>query len=136
MFALIRRDLTDTGGRLSQVTIVPPENLHPNKPYWVPVVEEVTDTSTGPDKVVSGWVETVEVARILRARTIRDKTSGEMDTEDQAQFDNALNISGPDRAMLRLIFEVGKAGKTGNWAFFDSVVDAATFKELVWKLIR
>ncbi len=105
MFALINRDLTDTGKRKAQVEIVPPADLHPDKPYWVPVVEEVTDTSTGPNKVVSAWVETVEVARLLRARTIRDKTAGELDTEDADRVDRLLLDSGVMRALAKVEFD-------------------------------
>ncbi len=136
MFALINRDLTDTGKRKAQVDIVAPADLHPAKPYWVPVVEETTDTSTGPDRVVSAWVETVEVDRLLRARTIRDKTAGELDAEDQARVDALLLNSGVTRALAQMLFEVAKAGKTGNWTFFDGVTNAATFKTLLKGLIR
>ncbi len=136
MFALINRDLTDTGKRKAQVDIVPPGDLHPDKPYWVPVVEETTDTSTGPDRVVSAWVETVEVARLLRTKTIRDKTAGELDAEDQDRVDRLLLESGVMRAFGLMMFELGKAGKTGDWSFFDSVTDKPTFKALFMGLIR
>ncbi len=137
MFALINRDLTDTGKRYDQIVeLIPASDLHPAKPYWVPVVEEVTDTSTGPEKVVSPWVETVEVARLLRARTIRDKTAGELDDEDQERVDALLLNSGVTRALAQMLFEVAKAGKTGDWAFFDSATNASTFKTLIKGLIR
>ena len=106
MFALINRDLTDTGKRRAQVDIVSPDDLHPDKPYWVPVIEETTDTSTGPNKVVSAWVETVEVARLLRARTIRDKTAGEIDAEDQTRVDRLLLESNVMRAVATVQFEI------------------------------
>lgn len=106
MFALINRDLTDTGKRKAQVEIVAPADLHPDKPYWVPVVEEVTDTSTGPDRVVSPWVETVEAARLLRARTIRDKTQAEINSEDTTRVNRLLADSGVTRALAKMLFQI------------------------------
>ena len=106
MFALINRDLTDTGNRKAHVDIVSPGDLHPDKPYWVPVEIVETDTSTGPDKVVSPWVETVEVARLLRSRTIRDKTSGELDAEDTARADSLLADPGALRAVARMLHNI------------------------------
>ena len=106
MFALINRNLTDTGKRKALVDVVPPADLHPAKPYWVPVVQETADTSTGPDRVVGAWVETVEVARLLRTRTIRDKTAGEIDAEDQTRVDSLLLDSGVMRAIAQALFQV------------------------------
>ena len=76
MYAKITRALTDTGER-SDWTTPPPskDDLAPHKAYWVPVVEETTDTSTTDDVVVSPWVDTVEATRLLRTRTIRDKVN-------------------------------------------------------------
>ncbi len=105
MFAKINRDLTDTGERKEQVNIIPPEDLHPLKPYWVPVVDEITDTSTGPDIVTSAWVETVEAARLLRALTIRDKTAAEISDGDQTRVDRLLLESGVMRALARALFD-------------------------------
>ncbi len=104
LFALINRNLTDTGSRKRDITPTPPSDLHPAKPYWVPVVSETTDTSTGPEKVVSPWVETVEIARLLRSRTIRDKTAGEIDSEDTAQVDSLASVIGLDRAQFLILF--------------------------------
>ena len=56
--------------------------------------------------------------------------------KDQALIESRFNVSGIDRAELRLLFEVIKAMKTGNLTFFDTVVDAATFKTLARSLIR
>ncbi len=133
MFALINRDLTDTGKRAGNVTIVPPDDLHPDKPYWVPVVEETSDTSTGPDKVVSAWVVTVEVDRLLRARTIRDKTPAELDAEDQARVDSLASLSGIDRAQFLIAFSHENRIRTLEGA---PPVTKAQFKTAVKGLIR
>ena len=136
LFALINRDLTDTGKRLRQASVDAMGDVPIAKPYWVPVVEETTDTSTGPNKVTSAWTETVEVARLLRARTIRDKTAGELTADDTASIDSAFSLTGIDRVEMRLIFEVVKAIKTGDATFFDTVTDEPTFKILARSLMR
>ncbi len=133
MFALINRDMTDTGKRKAQVEIVSPDDLHPDKPYWVPIVVETADTSTGPDKVVSPWVETVEVARLLRARTIRDKTAGELGAEDQTRVDNLASVSGIDRAQFLIAFSHENRIRTLEGA---PPVTKALFKTAVKGLIR
>ena len=46
---------------------------------------ETTDTSTGPDKVTTS-VETVEADRVLIAVSIRDKTQGEIDSEQTQEI--------------------------------------------------
>ena len=106
MFALINPDLTDTGKRRAFIPSPGPVPGHPHKPYWVPIEVEVDDTSTGPDRVVSAWVETVEAARLLRSRTIRDKTAAELAAEDTAQVGRLLADSGIDRALARMIFNI------------------------------
>ena len=133
MFALINRDLTDTGKRRSFVATPGPVPGHPAKPYWVPVVDETTDTSTGPDKVVSPWVETVEVARLLRARTIRDKTAGELDVEDQASVDRLLLNSGVIRALAQALFAVVNDVRVLQG---DSTITATQFKTYLKGLMR
>ncbi len=55
---------------------------------------------------------------------------------DQATVDRLLLDSGVMRAFALTMFELGKAGKTGNWAFFDDVTDKTTFKTLLKSLIR
>ena len=133
MFALINRDLTDTGKRAGNVTIVPPGDLHPDKPYWVPIVEDVTDTSTGPDKVVSPWVETVEIARLLRTRTVRDKTSAELGAEDAARIDRLLLDSGVMRALAKALFLVVNDVRTLKG---EGTITAAQFKTFLKGLVR
>ncbi len=55
---------------------------------------------------------------------------------DQATVDVLLLESGVMRAVVLMEFEVAKAGKTGDWSFFDGVTDKATFKTLLKSLIR
>ena len=55
---------------------------------------------------------------------------------DQATVDRLLLDSGVMRAFALMMFELGKAGKTGNWSFFDDVIDKATFKTLLMSMIR
>ncbi len=55
---------------------------------------------------------------------------------DQATVDALLLESGVLRAFGLMMFELGKAGKTGNWAFFDDVIDEPTFKTLFMSMIR
>ncbi len=133
LHALITRDLTDTGRRLRQASVDSPSDVPLGKPYWVPVVEETTDTSAGPDKVVSPWVETVEVARLLRARTIRDKTAGELDAEDQDRVDNLASMSGINRAQFLIAFNHENRIRTLEGA---PSVTKAQFKNAVKGLIR
>lgn len=106
LYAKINRDLTDTGKRKRLESVPPlPGEMHALKPYFVPVVEETDDASTGPNVVIGPWVETVEAARLLRARTIRDKTAAEIDAEDVSRVDRAFNATGVDRGLARLLFD-------------------------------
>ena len=57
-------------------------------------------------------------------------------TIDQANIDALLLESGVMRALALMIFEVGKAGKTGNWSFFNDVTDETTYKKLLLGMIR
>ncbi len=57
-------------------------------------------------------------------------------TIDRATVDALLLESGVMRAVALMMFEMGKAGKTGNWAFFDGVIDKPTFKTLFMSMIR
>ena len=138
LFALINQDLTDTRERKVYLNVPPLGDLGGSaKPYWVPVVEEVDDTSTRPDDLLtSPWVETVEPLRLLRSRTIRDKTPTELESEDTARVDALLLNSGVMRAFGLMLFEVAKAGRTDDWTFFTGVTNAATFKALLKSLIR
>ncbi len=60
----------------------------------------------------------------------------DLDAIDAATVDRLLLESGVMRAFALMMFEIGKAGKTGNWTFFDSVTDKATFKTLFMEQIR
>ena len=106
MFALITPNLTDTGKRNAQIATPGPVPNHPEKPYWVPIVEETDDTSGTTERVISPWVETVEVARLLRSRTIRDKTTGELDAEDTVRADRLLADPGALRAVARMLHNI------------------------------
>ena len=55
---------------------------------------------------------------------------------DQATVDAMLLNSGVMRAFGFMMFEIGKAGKTDDWSFFDGVTNLATFKTLFKSLIR
>lgn len=96
LYAKITRAMTDTGEREHMPEAPPgPDDLAAAKPYWVPVVEETDDTSTGPDKITSAWVDTVEATRLLRTRTIRDRTAQEIDdAKTQAALARIANVSG------------------------------------------
>ena len=133
MFAQINPDLTDTGNRQATVSTPGPVPGHPDKPYWVPIVEDVTDTSTGPDKVVSPWVETVEIARLLRTRTVRDKTPAELGVEDTARIDRLLLDSSVMRALAKALFLVVNDVRTLKG---EGTITAAQFKTFLKGLIR
>ncbi len=60
----------------------------------------------------------------------------DLDAIDQARIDALLMESGVSRAMAKMMFEIAKAGKTGNWEFFDGVTNLATFGTLLKSLIR
>lgn len=108
LYALINRDLTDTGER-RRFDVAPPgpADLAPGKPYYVPVVEEVSDDSTGSAPTVTEpWVETAEADRLLRSRTIRDKTAAELDAMDDSTADRAFSGVGRiERALGRALFD-------------------------------
>ncbi len=55
---------------------------------------------------------------------------------DRATVDALLLESGVMRAFALMMFEIGKAGKTGDWSFFDGVTDQATYKTLLLSMIR
>ena len=55
---------------------------------------------------------------------------------DADTVDRLLLESGVMRAIALMLFEISKAGKTGNWSFFDDVTNKATFKTLLMSLIR
>lgn len=68
-------------------TLTAPVN---GKPYWVPVVEESDDRSTGPDRVIEPPEDVIEAGRVVRKRVIRDKTKAEKDEEDLKVVDDIL----------------------------------------------
>ena len=135
MYALIANDLSSILKRreqvnLSQAITTPLPN---GKPFWVPVVEEVADTSTGPDRVVSPWVETIELTRVLRSRSIRDKTTNELDAEDVEIVNNALLKTSLMAAMLKWIFDAENRIRVLEG---DSLITEAQFKTAIKNRIR
>jgi len=105
MFAKITRDLKLTGEIKAHVDVIPPAQLAPGKPYWVPIVEQVTDISTGGDKVATPWVEVVQPDKVLRTRTIRDRTPQEIAAEDDALAARLLDDVGTFKAVGRVLFD-------------------------------
>lgn len=98
--------LRDTGDRID--LDAPPlarGDLAPGKPWWVPLVTEVSDTSTTPH-TVREVVITIEEARVLRSVTIRDKTAQEIDADRTAIVDGRFAAAGSiDRALAEIVFE-------------------------------
>lgn len=133
MFALINPDLTDIGKRKAQIATPGPVPNHPDKPYWVPIVEETDDTSTGPFKVISPWVETVEAARLLRSRTIRDKTTAELEAEDTIRIDRLLGDPGALRAIARMVHNINNRLRVLEG---DTPLTLAQFKAAFRALVR
>ena len=72
----------------------------------------------------------------LKTLTIDPPPPPDFAAIDQATVDRLLLESGVMRAFALMMFELGKAGKTGNWAFFDDVIDKPTFKTLFMSMIR
>lgn len=107
-YALIRRNLTDTGERSSTVIPIPPDQLHIDKPYWVPIEYNEQDTSTpgNLDRVVGPWSQTVLADKIVKSRTIRDKTPAELSQEKAQRVDQIETSRGPDKAFFNLIFNM------------------------------
>ncbi len=105
-FALITRDLTEILRERRDVVPIPKAQLSLSKPYWVPIVHEVDDTSTGTvRKIMSGITETIEVDRVLRERTVRDITLDELTAEDDDQVESSFEEAGIIRALARVVFD-------------------------------
>ncbi len=133
MFALINPDLTDAGKRRAEIATPGPVPGHPAKPYWVPIIDEVTDTSITPDKVHEAVVITIEATRMLRSQIIRDKTAAELLTEDTARVDRLLDQNGINRALSTMIFQINNRVRALEG---DTPVTAAQFKTALRALIR
>jgi len=119
LYAKITRSLTDTGQRKNMVTSPPaPDDLAPSKDYWVPVVDEVADTSTGPDSVVDPTVITVESDRLVRTSTTRDMTAQEIADRDASMdadlVERVTNVRGLDRAFAKAIRIIYNEALTAN----------------------
>ena len=137
-YAKINRDLTDTGQRCRNIIPVPPDQLAPGKPYWVPVVDIINDTSTGPYKVSEPRVDDIvndgQIAtEFRRTTTIRDKTQGEQDAEDESAAASVLTASGTDRALAQVCFQQENRLRALEGA---QPVTVAQFKDALKGLIR
>ena len=140
LYALINRDLSDTGRRKRIATPPPgPDDLASGKPYYVPVNVVETDTSTGTVPVVtSDWTETVinngtVATELRRERTRRDMTTAELDARDDAQAQAAMNNAGVVRALARVAFNQENRLRTLEGV---QPVTADQFKDALKGLIR
>lgn len=64
---------------------------------WLPVVRNEIDTSTGPDKITTGPVTTVEADQVVDTMTTRDMTAPEIDARIDAR---SVSFSGTDTAKI------------------------------------
>ncbi len=86
-YALITRDLSRILKFRTGVTPVPAADLHPDKPYWVPVRPvTIDDRSTGPDRVKEPVVRAITATEIVCTQVIRDETPAERDGRAAAQL--------------------------------------------------
>lgn len=105
LYGKITRDLQDTGER-QDFDSPPPakEEIASGKPYWVPVVKQTVDNSTGPDTVVT-TDKAVSDAAITFTKTIRDKTQAEIDAQQTAEIDAAIDAVQQNRSELKALAE-------------------------------
>ncbi len=133
MFALINPDLTDTGKRRAQIATPGPVPNHPDKPFWVPIVDEITDTSITAEKVFEPVVITIEATRLLRSQLIRDKTAAEITADDTARVEGTFTGHGIHRAFAQMFFQINNRVRVleGN-----APLTVAQFKAALRGLIR
>lgn len=106
LYAKITRDLKDTGERKDFAA--PParkDDLASEKPYWVPVVYEDNDTSTGKQTVTDPYSKEVKATGIKYTRPIRDKTQAEIDAEQSAEIDASIDAIQANRSALKALAE-------------------------------
>lgn len=106
LYAKITRDLEDTGER--KEFAAPPalkDDLASEKPYWVPVVYEDNDTSTGKQTVIGSYSKEVKATGIKYTRPIRDKTQAEIDAEQSAEIDASIDAIQANRSALKALAE-------------------------------
>lgn len=133
MYALITRDLTTILKKKAGVTPIPPENLAPTKPYWVPYLNITNDTSTGPDKVYEDPVENIYADRVERVSTIRDMTAQELDDQDTSGVDSLMDSNGINRALAQVVFQLVNDVRTLN---SQATITPTQFKTYLKGLIR
>ena len=88
--------------------------------------------SLTPAEPIEHWL----VDMVAKTISIVPPPPPDFTAKDQAAVDALLLDSGVMRAFALTMFEIGKAGKTGDWSFFDGVTNVATFKTLLKGLIR
>jgi hypothetical protein len=112
LYAKIDPDTLTFTGRIKQdITPVPPDQLAPGKPYYVPVNDVVNDTSTGSDTVREPRVDEVihdgtTATEYRRTTTIRDRTAQEIADSDSSAVDGGMVRDGTlIRAILHTLFD-------------------------------
>ena len=120
MYALIKRNLTDTGKRRNFIEAPSlPGDLPLNKPYWVPIVHQVDDQSTGPDIVRETPTGEVHADELTITTVIRDMTPSEIIAKTRQQDENSLREYGKDVALVLVEFI--------EWALANTSMTASDF---------
>ncbi len=132
-FALINPDLTDTGKRRAEIATPGPVPNHPGKPYWVPIEDMVINNSVTLEQITGPLIITIEATRLLRSRTIRDKTPAEIAAEDAARINSLLSRNDINRALAQMIFRLNNRVRALEG---DAPLTVAQFKTALRALIR
>ena len=103
MYAKITRDLTDTGERLANITPVPPDQLAPGKPYWVPIREVVVNNATTAN-TVSSSTTVIAANEVVVTTIIRDKTEAEIEAEIESDLNGQMDGYGIPAILIRNAF--------------------------------
>lgn len=104
MFAKIPRDLSTVIEYRQDVDPIPPGQLHPLKPYWVPVVEIENNTAVTPYFIREPASVVIYADRVEKVTVIRDKTTPELDADDQRKVDRMAEIGTIDYVQFRIDF--------------------------------
>lgn len=78
------------------------------KPYWLPIVEEFEDLSTGPMKAKDVIGPEIQADRVYRKVTVRDMTQAELDARAEQQKVDAeekLDVHPAFKALAVALFE-------------------------------